>query len=124
MGSHTQASHSLACLRPCSQGSKKNKANIKNADNLVNERKPLLEDHSNVFCNSFFFLTHARHYIFFLYNYPGDYRDTCALMGRSHLQRKSEKKKCETDDKSFSSAKNDNFKVNYCHISSVFVGMS
>ena len=55
----------MACLRPRSQGSKKTKANIKNADNLLNERKPLLEDYSNVFCNSFF-LTHARHYILFV----------------------------------------------------------
>ena len=58
-------SRSLACLRPRSQGSKKTKANIKNADNLVNERKPLLEDYSNVFCNSFFFNTCETLHFFF-----------------------------------------------------------
>ena len=80
----------MACLRPRSQGSKKTKANIKNADNLLNERKPLLEDYSNVFCNSFFFNTCETLHFVCLCNYPGAYRDACALMGRSHLQRKNE----------------------------------
>ena len=80
----------MACLCPRSQGSKKTKANIKNANNLLNERKPLLEDYSNVFAILFFSNTCETLHFFCLYNYPGDYRDACALMGRSHLQRKSE----------------------------------
>ena len=82
----------MACLRPRSQGSKQTKANVMNANNLLNERKPLLEDYGNVFCNSFFLFLNTCEILHFvcLYNYPGDYRDACALMGRHHLQRKSE----------------------------------